>query len=348
LAARLANPANMTREKNWRRRLRTGALVVFSLLLTGVDIHFIGVRVPGYWASAEAAESVVKGLPHWRIFQSRVLGPYSIHFIAKWLSVSPASAYLIFGAFCLALAKLIVVWHRQKDESAAPTLLMLAGLTTLFALMLNDEWLYPWDLAGLALFTGFVVMVTRDVAWPWFVPLILLAFLNRESAIFICVWLALQGMLGKGQGLDRRRPNLRMVATAIVLVVLGLWLTDRLRDVLLVRETGPAIWHYEPPRTKWFVWTAGTNLESFSSTLAAEDLALPSLCFAVPLLGMAAALLVGFRSFPRHAALCAAVGLNILSVLLFGVVTETRVMIELIPFFAVFLPSLAFGQSPAR
>jgi hypothetical protein len=63
--------------------------------------------------------------------------------------------------------------------------------------------------------------------------------------------------------------------------------------------------------------------------------------YLLPLAGIAIAAALGARRFPRHTALCLAYGLNLLFIFLFGIVEESRVMIEVIPFFSVLLPYVA-------
>ena len=51
-------------------------LVLLCLVLTAADIHFIVTKVgaQAFAASVDASEGVVKGLPHWRLYQARCSG----------------------------------------------------------------------------------------------------------------------------------------------------------------------------------------------------------------------------------------------------------------------------------
>jgi hypothetical protein len=212
---------------------------------------------------------------------------------------------------------------------------MLIAGSGMFALLVH-RYVFPWDFAGLMIFTAFVVMVLRKVAWPWFVPLIAVAFLNRESAAFLCVWLSIHGILnGTGE-----RDRFLQVGAGLCLATLGLLFVNSLRTVAVVQEAsnlGP----------KWLMFMLRWNLVDLVNAIHTGNIALP-LFFGVLLLGMGSAAIVGIRHFPKHTALCVCFTLEMVFILLFGIVDEPRVMIELIPFYTVFLPSLLFDGSSTR
>jgi len=318
-------------------RVRLPALLMFCVFLTAVDLYFVRVKLSdlSYSQSVAEAQGVVNGTPRLRINQSRILGPHLVQAIAGLLATTPSRALMLFGALCLLGAKLIVVWFRVRDQSAAPTLLMLIAGSGMFALLVH-RYVFPWDFAGLMIFTAFVVMVLRKVAWPWFVPLIAVAFLNRESAAFLCVWLSIHGILnGTGE-----RSRFLQVGAGLCLATLGLLFVNSLRTVAVVQEAsnlGP----------KWLMFMLRWNLVDLVNAIHTGNIALP-LFFGVLLLGMGSAAIVGIRHFPKHTALCVCFTLEMVFILLFGIVDEPRVMIELIPFYTVFLPSLLFDGSSTR
>jgi len=48
---------------------------------------------PRFHDHAAAAQGVVQGLPHWRAWQSRVLGPFFVEFLSRLTGLSYADAY---------------------------------------------------------------------------------------------------------------------------------------------------------------------------------------------------------------------------------------------------------------
>lgn len=322
--------------------------IAFAIFLTALDLHFVSIEISndGFFASLQASQGVIDGLPHWRLYQSRILGPYMIHGIEHLFGLPSSLAYVAFIASCLLITKLIVImFGLRHTDGVTSTLLMLISGSLLFAMLLSNPWLYPWDLCGLMLSTIFVVMVLRGVRWPWFLPLIAVTFLNRESGIFICVWLFVQGLLGYGKGVGQKPPNTGMMIAAAISALIGLAETEWLRSHLLVKEIGPELWHFTPAGNSWFHWKLGSNLAGFFSSLTSNSLYLPVIFYIFLLTGIAIAAVIGVRRYPTHTALCLAYSANMILILLFGVVNESRVMIEVIPFFSIFLTWLAAGSN---
>lgn len=102
-------------------------LIFLCLVLTAVDLHFVATKVggTGFSLSVEASEGVVNGMPHWRLYQSRVLGPYTVDLISRSFAISYLAAQAFYGAVLLLLAKLVIVLHRRHDQSSGPTVFML-------------------------------------------------------------------------------------------------------------------------------------------------------------------------------------------------------------------------------
>lgn len=323
--------------------------LLLAIFLTALDIHFIATKISdiGLHYSLQASQGVVEGLPHWRIYQSRILGPYLVHGIGYLFDLSALKAFLVFAALSQFAIKLAVIWlGLGYARNMNLTLLMLVTGSLLFAMLLSDPWLYPWDVTGLLLSTLFVVMVLRNTPWPWFILLAAVAFLNRESGFFICVWLFVQGLLGSGERAGRNSFHAGMLAAAMVVAISGFAAIDWLRDHLLVREIGPELWGGTPEGSSWFHWKLRDNLEMFMRNFTSGSPKLPLIFYLFPLAGIAAAAAIGIRHYPAYTALCLSYALNMVFIFLFSVMEEPRAMIEIIPFFSVFL--IYFYAGPGK
>lgn len=329
--------------------IRFMPLIFLCLVLTAVDLHFVVTKVGGrgFSFSVEASEGVVNGLPHWRLYQSRVLGPYTVDLISRSFAVSYVAAQSLYGAVLLLLAKLVIVLHRRHDQSSGPTVFMLLTGSFFFALLVGRPWLYAWDFFGIFAFTLFVIFAIEERPWTWFVPLVLVAFLNRESAVFISAWMVMQGFLSRaGSG----RPftetiDWRMLAAGLITAACGLLAVHLLRETLLVREVGPELFGVTVPAgTDWFHWKLPQNLEVLWRSLTPGNLFMPWLFTLLPVGAMVTAAVLAVRCFPGHTALCLSFLLLLMAVFMFGVVMESRVMLETIPFFSVFLPYLVCNR----
>lgn len=324
-------------------------LIFLCLVLTAVDLHFVVTKVgsAGFSQSVQASEGVVNGLPHWRLYQSRVLGPYTVDLISRSFAIPYIRAQALYGAVLLLLAKLVIVLHRRRDQSSGPTIFMLLAGSFLFALLVGRPWLYAWDFFGIFAFTLFVIFAIEERPWTWFVPLVLVAFLNRESAVFISAWMVMRGLLGRaGSG----RPftetiDWRMLAAGLITGAGGLLAVHLLRETLLVREVGPELFGVPAPVvTDWFHWKLPQNLQSLWRSLTSRSFFMPWLFTLFPVSAMITAAFLAVREFPRHTALCLSFLLLVMTVSMFGVVVESRVMLETIPFFSVFLPYLCYSR----
>jgi len=301
-----------------------------------------------YEQGIDAARGVFDGMPHWREFQSRILAPYFLFLISKMSGLGWPGSQLVLAATCLLLGKVVVVRHCERNnEPCAQVFLMLLSGSALFALFVNRPWLYAWDFTGFLIFTIFVVMALRNLPWPFFVPLVLLAFLNRQSGIFICFWLVLHGLLGRGQKekIGWKDVHWPSVVSGIVLALIGLTTIYLLTNTLLIREVGPELFQINPERTGWYHWNFSINIFKALNSVEPRNPYMPWLFYVVPLVAIVGAIYGGIRSFPRHTALCASFVTAIVFVSLFGNLGETRTMIEFIPFFSILLPTIFCSES---
>ena len=134
--------------------------------------------------------SVTTGHPLWKLFQSRVLGPYIIKVLSFGSLDYYGTAYVCFQIVTVAIAGFLS-WRLGRKYGSGDQSAML-GLTlfvTCFALLLSPPLLYSWDFIDIIVFLVFVDFVLSDVSLPWFLGLFAIAIWNRDSAVFIALWL---------------------------------------------------------------------------------------------------------------------------------------------------------------
>jgi hypothetical protein len=315
---------------HWQRRL---GVVAVAFVLAAAQLRLVmfvfGARLG---RSMEATAGVADGLPHWRIYQGRVLSPYSIEGLAEVLP-SYATAWLAFAVLALTLAG-YRAWRLGElaaGERGGP--LGLAVLHVGFALLLSPGWLYPWDLVDVVVFTWFCELVLVRAPWPRMVVLVAVGALNHEITLFLALWLPADAVARWWLAPPAARAfDWRPAAVGVATFALGYFLVETLRDGLLVQEVGPLIFADAPADIgSSFYVTLGGNLEQVAAMFGRWDFSLPYL---VPLglLGSAGvAAWLGLADRHRLAGLALVFLAVIAALLLFGVLLETRIYVVLIP-----------------
>ena len=155
-------------------------LVVLISALAFRNVH----GFHGEWeALIDAAVGVTEGRPHWRAFQNRLLGPYTVHGIAV-LGFSLKQSVLIFTAGMLLIHNLMLYRLLHSYVSSIKSLLMIC-LWSYGFLVFQCDWLYVWDMIDINIFTlaSFVIVFERRPTFLLF--LYPVALINRESALYL-------------------------------------------------------------------------------------------------------------------------------------------------------------------
>jgi hypothetical protein len=285
--------------------------------------------------NVEAEIGVLQGYPHWRHFQSRLLGPWAEYAVNLVFSVNFAVAHMVVAIIVLTLCGVTMFYAGRAIGSRQSGWTALFAFETLFALLMSRPWLYIWDYFVLLVGATFLLLVIRRAPWWAFLLLMGAAFFNHESALFIGVWMVIAALSGAWS--DRRRPDWLMLGGGVLGSLAGLALTEALRTALLKKEMGwlmfndagrsPSSWF-----DTYFHLQITANLEDITQWVTHPDFAL---MFLVPVpvilaLALAAILLArhGYKALPL-----AAYGLaQAAALFMFGMRSETRDLLQLVPF----------------
>lgn len=285
-----------------------------------------------YGASINAALGVVRGLPHWRVYQSRVLGPWMVEALSPFFN-DFTSAHVFYTIALTAIAGWLVLalTRRRFGDPASWGAFLLFHL--LFIFLLNKPWLYAWDHSGIIIFILFIYFVLSEKDWRWFTALFSVAIFNRESAFYIALWMVLDPTI-KAM-LDRARPRLAMPLAGLLCLGLGLEVVDQLRERLLVREIGPDLFNMPDMAGKSFHNQWDLNLAFLRQITTHFSLSFEILIplFLLAVLGLATVL--AWRDPRRYLGLALTYGVVVASMFVAAALQETRVMLELVPFLAM-------------
>ena len=287
---------------------------------------------PSYANSISAAQGVVDGLPHWRIFQNRLLGPWMVEALSG-LFGDYTSAHVFYTILTTALAGWLIwaLTYRRFGPSAALSAFFVFHV--LFTLLISNIWLYAWDHLGIIVFTIFTYLVISERRWPWFVGLFSVAIFNRESALFIAMWMVVDPLAKAA--LDRAKPQWPMLLAGLACGGIGYELVNWLREVLLVKEIGPALFNMPLKAGQNFHNQWGMNLAFLRRVTTDFSLGFEILIIVYLLAVMTLAALLAWGDTRRYLGLAVIQGVIVLSLLIVAILEETRVLLELLPFLAM-------------
>jgi hypothetical protein len=294
-------------------------------------------------ASIQASQGVVKGLPHWLIYQSRVLGPYTVEFLHLFIANYNA-AYGVFVVSAMSVAGFLVFLTTRHCLPQVPSFAAFVVFQLFFALLLSPNWLYSWDHYGLIFFTLFFYFVMQDKDWRWFSGLFVVAIFNRESAFYFALWMlidpCIKYFLHPANAAQARKPfDLRMFAAGATCIALGYGLITFLRKTLLIKEMAPELFNLHHMAGKSVHFTFYSNLKLISDAVANFGSTFDIVILFFMLLVLFLAFCLTTVNPIRFLGLALSHVALLISILLFAQLLETRVYLELVPFvcFSVFL-----------
>lgn len=352
----LAGTASSARRSRTGRPILTSkyrepVLAILVALLLAITVqHVLGMVYTGYLLnSMQAGLSVLDGTPHWRIFQSRLLGPFvALAFIL--VTGEPGPGVILFDVTCFGAA-LVLAWRlgsRVVASRAGALAAMLTLATGLVATFMRP-WFYPWDVVGVALFMGFAWLVATNAKYYWIVALFCVAIWNRDDALFMALFLAIQPVITwwQARGDPARRPIAwRQVAIGVACMILGVILITTLRRLLLVHETGPELFGGDSDSNMFFSWNLPFNYDLVVHGIPLSALGLPAFLLVPPLAVTLTCIYLARTSGGRYLSYALVNMAMTVATVMFGITSELRQWAVLAPS-VVLAASIALAKADA-
>jgi hypothetical protein len=314
-----------------------GTLAVFLALVQFRVIAFILQQ--DYGRSVFASLGIVDGHPAWRLFQSRVLGPYLVLGLSYLLPSFPL-AHVAYSIVAVAVAGYLAFRlgrvHGGDLKSALLTLILFEAT---FSYLLSQPWLYSWDYIEIIAFFVFVDFVLAARSWRWFAGLYLVAIFAHDYAQFIALWLVLDPLCRWGLGRLKRTPaapldRAKLIA-GLVLLPLGMAILESLRRTLMIQEMGPINFTdlgNRPPDGTLFGIALFDNLRgAMGALLAIGNLSMPLVVPLFWILAVALAARLAWRFPIPLLGLALTYGAMAAAELMFAQLFETRTLVAFIP-----------------
>ena len=157
--------------------------IFFVLFVTALTYHLLmilhGANLQAY---AIHTISPITGHAWWRAFQNRLLAG----FIIDGISSNVVFAYQIF-IFSSLLVMNILTCYLYKN------VLPMVILAFMFLALQGARFLYGWDFLDMIILTTLLIFIDRKANIWAYIMLFTVAIFNRESALFIPVWLIIDG-----------------------------------------------------------------------------------------------------------------------------------------------------------
>jgi hypothetical protein len=304
-----------------RLNLQTYFIATFLALCT-LKLFF-ALHKPGFDDLIAATKGVVSGRPHWIAYQNRILGPYLVLAITK-LGLSFRYALILFDSVLLIAQSWLLVYLFGQFKLQNSTRLLFLVIFLFSFLALHNYWFYPWDSIDLIVFTFFSYGVAKEFPVKYFVGLFIVAIFNRESALFIALYILLEGI---NVNTTAMKVNIipKKLIVGITLLICGVLITHFLRISLFISQAEGM-----PPDNP------AENQLNFSQNiydLLIGNFTNSNFIVSVGIFSLLCILVSNMKSY-NTAQMKSAVMVLILTVniFIFGLINETRMFLILLPF----------------
>lgn len=205
------------------------AFCAYKILMT---IHY-----PNVDALTDAAFGVVEGRPHWLAYQNRLLGPYTIFGISELFGLSFKTSWLIYNAIALQIFCVLFFWILRRERISIRDSFSYL-ITTIFSfLTLQHFWFYAWDSIDFIIFTLFAYGIFKAYSIRFFLVLFTIGILNRESALFIALYLILNAFIFPKGLFSLKLDNLKSLVIGMTSLISGIIYTQYIRNLLFISKS---------------------------------------------------------------------------------------------------------------
>ena len=246
--------------------------------------------------------SPITGNAWWRAFQNRLLAV----FIIDGISNNIVFAYQVF-IFSSLLVMNALTYYLYKN------ILPVIALAFMFIALQGARFLYGWDFLDVIIITALLILIDRKVDIWLYIMLFAVAIFNRESALFIPIWLII----------DRFRK--KEMIYGIIMLIVGMAAIDLMRNEMFITSLYPSIGLDEGHKSIGNSILFTKNIKYFFQHYDSWNMG----DFAyIPVL-IVSSILLCWKANRKILLLTLFV---ILTILVFGCIHETRVWFVLIPF----------------
>ena len=294
------------------------SLIFFISIVNYVFLHLI--HDANWITLVEASFDVANRTPHWRVNQSRLMGPILLKLITLFGFISEQWALRLFMIFFVTFNNLLLAVCLSNMTNSKQKILNTLIIFNALFIISQDVWLYVWDFIDISFFIFYGFILFKDEYLKYLVPINFLHIFNRESALIMAVFFLLL-MYTKDKNFTKLFKN-NYVIGLIFNLTFGVLYTYFSRKILFIRQsdyTGGG----QDLENNFLGGNWVTPLYNYNSLYNGETLA--NTLILLSLLLVFIFIFKNYKSFESvQKNLSLGVILNILPVFIFGIFTETR------------------------
>jgi hypothetical protein len=216
--------------------------LIYYILVTFIAVCtykiLILIHLQNINGNVAGAYGVIEGKPYWLTFQNRLIGPYSVLGISTLLSISFKGAWVIYHALTLEIFCILIFWILRR-EALSPKDAFGYLIYVMFAfLALQHYWFFTWDSIDLILFTIFAYGIIKSYSIGFFLALFFIGILNRESALFIGIYLMLDSLQFTKREYLPKLVSLKKLIIGLWILISGVVYIRFIRNLLFVGNSG--------------------------------------------------------------------------------------------------------------
>ena len=294
------------------------SLIFFISIVNYVFLHLI--HDANWITLVEASFDVANRTPHWRVNQSRLMGPILLKLITLFGFISEQWALRLFMMFFVTFNNLLLAVCLSNMTNSKQKILNTLIIFNALLIISQDVWLYVWDFIDISFFIFYGFILFKEEYIKYLVPINFLHIFNRESALIMAVFFLLL-IYTKIKNLTKLFKN-NYVIGLIFNLTFGVLYTYFSRKILFIRQsdyTGGG----QDLENNFLGGNWVTPLYNYNSLYNGETLA--NTLILLSLLLVFIFIFKNYKSFESvQKNLSLGIVINILPVFIFGIFTETR------------------------
>ena len=294
------------------------SLIFFISIVNYVFLHLI--HDANWITLVEASFDVANRTPHWRVNQSRLMGPILLKLITLFGFISEQWALRLFMIFFVTFNNLLLAVCLSNMTNSKQKILNTLIIFNALLIISQDVWLYVWDFIDISFFIFYGFILFKDEYLKYLVPINFLHIFNRESALIMAVFFLLL-IYTKDKNFTKLFKNSYVIGL-IFNLTFGVLYTYFSRKILFIRQsdyTGGG----QDLENNFLGGNWVTPLYNYNSLYNGETLA--NTLILLSLLLVFIFIFKNYKSFESvQKNLSLGIIINIFPVFIFGIFTETR------------------------